>query len=71
MEDVFKVLQANARTSRVVAETILEELQTAVIEGDILTEEVGCMKMAIMPRSDGQSEVDRQKLKYILPEYFS
>ena len=71
VEDVFKVLQANAHTSRVVAETILEELQTAVVEGDILTEEVGCMRMAIMPRSDRQSEADRQKLRYILPEYFS
>lgn len=68
---MFKVLQANAHTSRVVAENILEELQDAVVDGNILTEEVGCMKAAIMPRSDRQNEEDRAKLRYILPEYFS
>ncbi|KAJ3477992.1 hypothetical protein NLI96_g10073 [Meripilus lineatus] len=70
VEDVFKVLQANAHTSRVVAENILDDLQTAVLDGGILTEEVGCMRSSIMPRSDRQNEGDRQKLKYILPEYF-
>ncbi|PPQ88890.1 hypothetical protein CVT25_009124, partial [Psilocybe cyanescens] len=71
--EVFKTLKANADTSRLVAATILDELQAA-IEGDeahVFLEEVGSMKFSIMPRSDQQNPADRKKLAYILPEYFS
>ncbi|PCH41783.1 Methylthioadenosine phosphorylase [Wolfiporia cocos MD-104 SS10] len=69
--EVFKTLQENARISRHVAATVLEELHAAAAEGDILTEEAGSMQYSIMPRSEQQKEEDRQKLAYILPAYFS
>lgn len=69
--DVFKTLQANAATSRHVAASVLEELHAAAAKGDLLTEEVGAMQFAIMPRSVAQKEEDRAKLRYVLPEYFS
>jgi len=71
--EVFKTLKANADTSRFVAATILEELQEAVTGDNAATflEEVGSMKFSIMPRSEKQSPGDRQKLAFILPEYFS
>ncbi len=69
--EVFKTLSTNAETSRHVTEEILEELHTAVEQGDILTEEVGSMKFSIMPRSAGLKDEDTKKLAYILPEYFS
>lgn len=68
---MFKTLQTNATLSRTVAATILEELHEAAEEGHILTEEVGSMKFAIMPRSEKQKDEDRQKLAFILPTYFS
>ncbi|TCD61219.1 S-methyl-5-thioadenosine phosphorylase [Steccherinum ochraceum] len=69
--DVFKTLSTNAELSRKVAFAVLDELNEAAKEGDILTEEVGCMKFAIMPRSVAQKDEDRKKLSYILPTYFS
>ncbi|KZT13267.1 Methylthioadenosine phosphorylase [Laetiporus sulphureus 93-53] len=69
--EVFKTLQENARISRHVAATILEELHEAVAEGGILTEETGSMQYSIMPRSVQHKEEDRKKLAYILPTYFS
>ncbi|THH31512.1 hypothetical protein EUX98_g2700 [Antrodiella citrinella] len=69
--DVFKTLQTNADLSRKVAFTVLDELHAAAAEGDILTEEVGSMQFAIMPRSVQQKDEDRKKLSYILPAYFS
>ena len=70
--EVFKTLQTNADTSRLVAATVLEDLQHAIQqEGDVFLQEVGGMKLSIMPRSEGQKEEDRQKLAFILPEYFS
>ncbi|KAH9949171.1 Methylthioadenosine phosphorylase [Amylocystis lapponica] len=69
--EVFKTLQANARVSRHVAATILDELHAAAADGELLTEEVGSMKLSIMPRSGQQKEEDRAKLRYVLPEYFS
>lgn len=69
--EVFKTLKANADTSRHVAATILEELHQEALKGDLLEEEKGSMKFSIMPRSVATKEEDRQKLKYILPEYFS
>ena len=41
------------------------------VRGDILTEEAGSMQFSIMPRSGEQKEEDREKLRYILPAYFS
>ena len=69
--EVFKTLHANAALSRQVAATVLEELHGAAAQGDILTEEVGSMQFSIMPRSGEQKEADREKLRYILPAYFS
>ncbi|KAI0754314.1 Methylthioadenosine phosphorylase [Daedaleopsis nitida] len=68
--EVFKTLNANAKLSRLVAATILQELHEAALQGNILTEEVGSMKFSIMPRSEQQKEEDREKLKFILPTYF-
>ena len=70
---MFKTLKANADTSRLVAATILDDLQAAVTGDDaaIFLEEVGSMKFSIMPRSEKHKHEDRQKLAYILPEYFS
>lgn len=68
--EVFKTLQSNADTSRLVAAKILEGLHDAARKGDILTEEVGSMKFSIMPKSQGQREEDIRKLSYVLPEYF-
>ncbi len=69
--EVFKTLHANANLSRQVAATVLAELHDAAAEGNILDEEAGSMKFSIMPRSGEQKEEDRQKLRYILPAYFS
>ena len=69
--EVFKTLHANADLSRKVAETVLDELNGAAAQGDLLTEEIGSMQFSIMPRSEQQKPEDRQKLAYILPKYFS
>ncbi|KAF9449007.1 Methylthioadenosine phosphorylase [Macrolepiota fuliginosa MF-IS2] len=72
--EVFKTLKANADTSRLVAETILDDLQAAITDpenGHIFLEEVGKMKLSIMPHSVEQRPEDKEKLAYILPEHFS
>jgi 5'-methylthioadenosine phosphorylase len=69
--EVLKTLQANANASRHVAATILDDLHSAALDGDILTEEVGSMKFSIMPRSEPLKEADLKVLSYVLPEYFS
>ena len=69
--EIFRTLRANAETSRRVAGTILQELHAATLQGDILSEEVGSMQSSIMPRSAEQRQEDRDKLRYILPAYFS
>ncbi|KAI0051459.1 Methylthioadenosine phosphorylase [Auriscalpium vulgare] len=69
--EVFKTLKANAETSRHVAATILEELNAAAAQGDILAEETGSMAFSIMPRADTQKQEEREKLRFVLPEYFS
>ncbi|KAJ3575703.1 hypothetical protein NP233_g919 [Leucocoprinus birnbaumii] len=72
--EVFKTLKANADTSRLVAETILDDLQAAITDpnnGHIFLEEVGKMKFSIMPRSVKQKQEDRDKLAFVLPDYFS
>jgi 5'-methylthioadenosine phosphorylase len=69
--EVFKTLRANAETSRHVAGTILQELYAAALHGDILSEEAGSMQSSIMPRSAQQKQADRDKLRYVLPAYFS
>ncbi|KAF8878033.1 nucleoside phosphorylase domain-containing protein [Gymnopilus junonius] len=71
--EVFKTLKENAETSRRVAATILDELQQAVTgkDADLFLEEKGAMKFSIMPRSVRQKQEDRDKLAFILPEYFA
>lgn len=69
--EVFKTLRENAETSRHVAGTILQELHATVLQGDILSEEVGSMQSSIMPRSAQQTQADRDRLRYVLPAYFS
>ncbi|KAI0771672.1 Methylthioadenosine phosphorylase [Trametes elegans] len=69
--EVFKTLHANAQLSRHVAAAVLEDLNAAAAEGDLLNEEIGSMKFSIMPRSVQQKEEDRAILRYILPTYFS
>ncbi|KAH9853270.1 Methylthioadenosine phosphorylase [Lenzites betulinus] len=69
--EVFKTLHANAKLSRHVAEAVLEDLNASAAQGDLLTEEIGSMKFSIMPRTEKQKDEDREKLKYILPTYFS
>ena len=69
--EVFKVLHTNAALARTIAANILEELHEAAEDGHILTEEAGCMKFAIMPRSEAQKPEDLEKLAYVLPGYFS
>lgn len=69
--EVFKTLRENAETSRHVAGTILQELYAATLQGDILSEETGSMQSSIMPRSEEQRQEDRDKLRYVLPTYFS
>jgi 5'-methylthioadenosine phosphorylase len=69
--DVFRVLQTNAETSRFVAAHLLEDLAAAAAQGDILNEERGSMRFSIMPRSEKQKPEDREKLRFVLPDYFS
>ncbi|KAJ3821283.1 nucleoside phosphorylase domain-containing protein [Lentinula raphanica] len=70
--EVFKTLTQNADTSRHVAATILDDIYDAfAADGGDMLEEVGGMKLSIMPRSVQQNIEDRRKLAYILPEYFS
>ncbi|KAF9530895.1 nucleoside phosphorylase domain-containing protein [Crepidotus variabilis] len=70
--DVLKTLKSNAETSRLVAATILDDLHVSISgEGsDLFLEEAGGMKFSIMPRSVKQKPEDREKLSYILPDYF-
>ncbi|KIK05420.1 hypothetical protein K443DRAFT_675198 [Laccaria amethystina LaAM-08-1] len=71
--DVFKTLKSNAETSRLVAATILDDLQRALTGEDahVFLEETGSMQFSIMPRSEKQNPADRVKLAYVLPEYFT
>jgi 5'-methylthioadenosine phosphorylase len=69
--EIFKTLRLNADTARLIAETILDDLNT-IISGDgaaTILEEVGSMKYSIMPRSF-EKQADVEKLAFILPEYF-
>jgi 5'-methylthioadenosine phosphorylase len=68
---VFKTLQDNANTSRHVAATVLEDLHAAALDGDILSEAKGSMRLSIMPRSCEQDQEDIKKLAFILPDYFT
>ena len=74
--EVFKTLKANADTSRLVISAILEDLHGSLTTtGDdettnVFLQEVGSMKLSIMPRSGKLKEEDKKKLGYVLPEYF-
>lgn len=71
--EVFKTLKANADTSRLVISTIIHDLHAALTgqEASVFLQEVGSMKLSIMPRSGELKEEDKEKLAYVLPEYFS
>ena len=71
--EVFKTLKANADTSRLVISTIIEDLHASLTgqEANVFLQEVGSMKLSIMPRSEKLKEENRKKLAYVLPEYFS
>jgi 5'-methylthioadenosine phosphorylase len=71
--EVFKTLKANADTSRLVISAILEDLHGSLTgpEANLFLQEVGSMKLSIMPRSKQLKEEDRKKLAFVLPEYFS
>ncbi|KAF8886822.1 nucleoside phosphorylase domain-containing protein [Infundibulicybe gibba] len=70
--EVFKTLKANADTSRHVAAVVLEELHLALSgQGEaLILNDAGSMKYSIMPRSGSTDPADKQKLGYVLPEYF-
>lgn len=70
---VLETLEVNADTSRVVAQKILDDLHTAITDpnnGDIFLEEIGKMRSSIMSQSAAQKQEDRDKLAFVLPEYF-
>ena len=71
--EVFKTLKAHADTSRLVISAILEDLHGSLTgqEANVFLQEVGSMKLSIMPRSGNLKEEDKIKLGYFLPEYFS
>lgn len=62
--EVLETLKAKAETSRHVAATKLQELHEATLQNDILSEDVGSMRFAIMPRSEHQKQEDREKLTF-------
>jgi len=39
-------------------------------EGELFLEQLGSMKLSIMPRAEKRNEEDALKLAYILPDYF-
>jgi 5'-methylthioadenosine phosphorylase len=69
--DVLKILQDNADTSRFAAATVLAKLVSDPDLHNLISEQTGSMKYSIMPRTDAQTEDDKKKLAYILPEYFA
>lgn len=69
-EEIFKTLTTNAEISRHVTATVLGGLHGALERGDILFEEDGGMKFSIMGRKELYSKEDKEKLSYVLPQYF-
>jgi len=69
--EVFKTLQDNAETSRNVIATIVAHVHLMVESGTVLKSAAGGMKYSILTPQPAQKPEDREKLKYILPEYFS
>ncbi|KZV82077.1 purine phosphorylase [Exidia glandulosa HHB12029] len=69
--EVIKTLTTNAETSRTVTETIIEELQAAILKADVVRSAKGSMQYSLISRRDYWPEEDRKKLEYILPEYFA
>lgn len=69
--EVFKTLQDNAETSRNVIATIVAHVHVMVESGTVLKSAAGGMKYSILTPQPAQKPEDREKLKYILPEYFS
>jgi 5'-methylthioadenosine phosphorylase len=71
VSEVLKTLHDNAETSRRVAGHILGHVHSAVEKKDFLTHAAGSMKYAVITQPQFQTEEDRNKLAYILPEYFN
>ncbi len=69
--EVYKTLQDNAETSRNVITTIFAHVHDMVESGTVLKSAVGGMKYSLVTPKDVQKPEDREKFKYILPEYFS
>ncbi|KAJ7574542.1 nucleoside phosphorylase domain-containing protein [Mycena floridula] len=68
--EIFKTLKTNAETSRLVAAAVLGDLHDAIGTNSLVLDERGSMKFSIMPRAEKYKPDERQKLEYILPEYF-
>lgn len=69
--EVLKTLHENAESSRRVAGAILAHVHDMVEKKSVLTNSVGSMKFSIVTQPPHQTEEDRKKLAYVLPEYFS
>lgn len=70
VEEVVKTLHTNAGNARAVAAGILEDVCAHVAAGE-LTDIPGSMRFACVTRKDVQPAAARQKLAFILPEYFA
>ncbi|KAF8596447.1 glutamate biosynthesis-related protein [Ceratobasidium sp. AG-I] len=68
VEEVDRMLQANADRSRKVIATILEELNELATRKDVFTSAEGGMECSMNMRE--WPEADKAKLAYILPRYF-
>jgi len=69
--EVIKTLTTNAETSRTVTESVVEELQSAILKADVITGAKGSMQYSIFSRKEHWPEQDRKALSFVLPEYFA
>ena len=70
VEEVMRTLHTNAALAKHVTASILEHVHDAV-EGDkTLTTAKGAMKFSLVTRRDLVSAEEKEKYKFILPEYF-
>lgn len=66
----MKTLHTNAALSKHIASSILGAVHQAVLAGDVLTNAKGGMKYSLMTKQEFVSQEEKDRLKYILPEYF-
>ncbi|KAF8341369.1 uncharacterized protein EI90DRAFT_2965721 [Cantharellus anzutake] len=69
--EVVKTLRGNAETSRKVIATIAGHVHDMVESGTVLKSAVGAMRYSIVTPRDYQTQEDREKLKFVLPQYFN